>query len=561
MVLERIVNNEILALVEDHYSRYSSPLHIVYEAPTGYGKTSLAPHIASVVDENGLSTGYIHVLPMRSMVRKIYEELRRGGRKSSVCYQAGGLLLPGKNPFLSCSTNITTFDSFMLNLVRVGVGEASSHYEAARSMIFTSTIVYDEAHLYGGDPGNPEEDLYTSFLVSLEAMVYARSPTIVMTATLPEQLAERIYDTLVLGSSKDGSKVLWVRYGRSVKAKNISHSITCVDKEYDKLVENVEWTTVITRDDLASIARSIAEEALTGEKILVVLNKPARAARIYDHLINSGLKPLLLHGRMKYGEREELEKKISEAEILVATQVVEAGINVSYDTLYTDLAPISNLIQRAGRVNRWFTRDKSRVVLISDREAYENIYPEDIVANTLDTIKYYLEKGRLNWRSPYTTYELIERTYRGRRVSITGVIDLKYFVMASSIGKKELHRDLYMKCLGLKGFVRNSILIPLVHLGRDKDYDIQEIYRNTIPVSFPWVLSKRKQLFTEKTVALLLKQDRSGELMVEEESVNTTDTNVLKKEVCKYICYPGRGVFLGLVIRDDAYRDWRGLLV
>jgi len=563
--LERIVNSEILSLVEDHYSRSSSPLHIIYEAPTGYGKTSLAPLIALEISESEVSTGYIHVLPMRSMVRKIYEELveRIGGK--SICYQASGLFLPGKNPFLSCSANISTFDSFMLNLSRVGVGKASSHYEVARSMIFTSTVVYDEAHLYGGDPGSPEEGLYTSFLVSVEAMALARSPVVVLTATLPRSLAETIYDILLRrGGGRVGSKVLWLRYGIDVKAENIDRKIAYVDKDYDKLVGSVKWDTIVAREGLDGVCRRIVEDFQTGMKVLVVANKPARATRIYECLISSGLKPLLLHGRMKYGEREELERKIGESEILVATQVVEAGVNVSYDVLYTDVAPISNLIQRAGRINRWFKEERGKVVLIDDREAYNKIYPEEIVTATLDAVKRQLKMGKLNWRSPYTTYRLIEEVYGEKRISTSthDTIFLKYAVRAFFADAKHVSSKLFKRCLSLKGFVRSSILIPLVHMSMDHGHDVYKIYWNTIPASFSWVLDKRKQLFHEKTVALVLKQDRSGGIVIEEEPVDTASTDELKKQVCRYMCYQWKkGVFLGLLVKDEAYRDWRGLLV
>ena len=100
--MNRVVNEEILFLLDRYYREKDRPLHIIYEAPTGYGKTSLAPQIASHVKEAGLSTSYIHVLPMRSMVRKIYEDLSEKLSSKTICYQAGGLFLAGKNPFLSC---------------------------------------------------------------------------------------------------------------------------------------------------------------------------------------------------------------------------------------------------------------------------------------------------------------------------------------------------------------------------------------------------------------------------------------------------------------------------
>ncbi len=564
--MKRVVNEEILVFTDKYYQQKDKPLHIIYEAPTGYGKTSLAPQLASIVEEAGLSTSYIHILPMRSMVRKIYEEVATKINKTT-CYQAGGLFLAGKNPFLACNANIVTFDSYMLNLIRVGVEEVARHYESARTMIFTSTIIYDEAHLYGGDPGNPEESLYTSFLVSLETVALANSPVIVMTATLPKTLAYRIYEELTRISRINGSTVLWIRYGKAIKSDNINSGIKYIDREYDNLVNNVKWYTEITRDPgLNNICNTIIEEASTGKKILVIMNKPVRAVKIYECLSQKGLKPLLIHGRMKYGEREELEKRINESNILVATQVVEAGINVDYDVLYTDIAPISNLIQRAGRVNRWFNKPEGKVVIIYDKESYDNIYPDNIVVTTLNTIKKRVDKRKnsINWRSPYTCYELIEEVYQKQAIQpiYSSIIDLEVLARTSYADRKTVYRTIASYCYRLENPIRGSLLIPLIHLTDDMDkYELYRVYENTIPASFSWIITNRKQLFPDKIKALILKYDKeSGETIITEEPIGST-VDDLKNKVCRYISWPKRELFLGLIVKAEAYVEKRGLLV
>src|SRR5207244_7001198 len=72
----------------------------------------------------------------------------------------------------------------------------------------------------------------------------------------------------------------------------------------------------------------------------------------------------LLHSRFAGEDRTRKEialmakvpndnKRIREAgTVLVATQVVEVSLDVDFDVLFTDPAPVEPLIQRFGRVNR-----------------------------------------------------------------------------------------------------------------------------------------------------------------------------------------------------------------
>ena len=68
---------------------------------------------------------------------------------------------------------------------------------------------------------------------------------------------------------------------------------------------------------------------------------------------------MLIHSRFKRGRRSELEhilksdfNKSTHACIAVSTQVVEVSLDISFDLMITDCAPIDALIQRFGRINR-----------------------------------------------------------------------------------------------------------------------------------------------------------------------------------------------------------------
>jgi len=49
--------------------------------------------------------------------------------------------------------------------------------------------------------------------------------------------------------------------------------------------------------------------------------------------------------------------------ITVSTQLIEAGVDISFDHVYRDLAPIDSIVQAAGRCNRSFEREQGRVIV------------------------------------------------------------------------------------------------------------------------------------------------------------------------------------------------------
>jgi CRISPR-associated endonuclease Cas3-HD len=83
---------------------------------------------------------------------------------------------------------------------------------------------------------------------------------------------------------------------------------------------------------------------------------------------------------------------------LVSTQLVEAGVDISFDEVYRDLAPISSVVQAAGRCNRSYEGEKGSVNLVymnsttegADPPA-EKIYQKGyrLLSPTFDTIKYF----------------------------------------------------------------------------------------------------------------------------------------------------------------------------
>lgn len=94
---------------------------------------------------------------------------------------------------------------------------------------------------------------------------------------------------------------------------------------------------------------------------LVIVNTVDRAKRLYELLKKQGslaqVPIKLIHSRFRPLEREQwgqfLGQKDSTRRILISTQVVEAGVDLSAHELYTELAPWASLVQRFGRCARY----------------------------------------------------------------------------------------------------------------------------------------------------------------------------------------------------------------
>jgi CRISPR-associated endonuclease/helicase Cas3 len=113
--------------------------------------------------------------------------------------------------------------------------------------------------------------------------------------------------------------------------------------------------------DPKQLAASIVELHESGTLTLVIVNTVKRAQGIFDALKRSrpSADVMLVHSRFRSLERAERNEALSTTapsggpgRIVVATQAIEAGVDISARTLITELAPWTSLVQRFGRCNR-----------------------------------------------------------------------------------------------------------------------------------------------------------------------------------------------------------------
>ncbi|MGC8815467.1 MAG: CRISPR-associated helicase Cas3', partial [bacterium] len=138
------------------------------------------------------------------------------------------------------------------------------------------------------------------------------------------------------------------------------------------------------------------------KKILIICNTVSKAQEIYYKLIqNEKIKKevnniILLHSRFIKLDRVKKEEIILNKDfqgILVSTQVVEVSLDIDFDILFTELAPLDVIIQRAGRILRKYkfnldkTIDTENIIIFAQNPSGKGvIYETELLNNTLDIL-------------------------------------------------------------------------------------------------------------------------------------------------------------------------------
>ena len=130
-------------------------------------------------------------------------------------------------------------------------------------------------------------------------------------------------------------------------------------------------------------AAFVAAQHRAGTLTLVVANTVRRAVEIRRELEGKTEADVrLLHSRFRAADRKEHADAVfsglpAAGRIVVATQVIEAGLDLDASLMVSDLAPYANMVQRFGRVNRRGVQDGCRIYwvdrpLTAKRKAWAN---------------------------------------------------------------------------------------------------------------------------------------------------------------------------------------------
>lgn len=191
-------------------------------------------------------------------------------------------------------------------------------------------VILDEIHTYSSET-------QAIVLKIIEILKSINCKIHVGTATMPTVLYDKILH--LLGGKNEVYEILLPDEILKTFNRHIIHKVE-------------QW------DDCTEIIQKAVDEK---QKILIVCNQVKRSQQTYEYIGETypNVSKMLIHSRFKRGDRSLLEKQLkdefnrmTDACIVVSTQVVEVSLDISFDLMITESAPIDAMIQRFGRINR-----------------------------------------------------------------------------------------------------------------------------------------------------------------------------------------------------------------
>lgn len=309
--------------------------HTLLVAPTGAGKTEFMLRRCK---------GRIfYVLPFQASINAMFERLKNAYATDYPdldirLLHASSRLTAKKNdlseeeitlqPFIGASIKVLT--PYQLAGTVVGCGA----FESLLLDLKGSDVILDEIHTYGGVSQALTLEL-VRLLTHLDCRVH------IGTATMPTDLFNQI---------------------KALLRPENTYEVRLCDAEL-KTYDRHRVHKVADEADVYTIVR---EAVANNEKVLIVCNTVKRAQETFGKLEEdfSDVKKMLIHSRFRRQDRSDKETELkavfnnfNQACIIVATQVVEVSLDISFDRMITDAAPLDALIQRFGRINRRRTEE------------------------------------------------------------------------------------------------------------------------------------------------------------------------------------------------------------
>ncbi|MHB9301895.1 CRISPR-associated helicase Cas3' [Thermofilum pendens] len=584
---DRAVIERALEYVERTPPRELAKKSIVLSVPTGYGKSKSAPVFAEALYERGLSFNLVHVLPLRAIVEDLYtctylksledllgisihckkdpprrtrEAVRRlaeayGDVRSAVAYQMGDYLLSEvggkKSPLFDALQIVTTFDSYSYTFLRIPLTEIfgyRKHYAIPRARLLTSLTVLDEAHVAlseGEDLSSPLRSFLDTVLwYNAEASV----PTLVASATLNAEMKKAI-------SGATGNRAVF--FELCAREENSNNRVCVRDEEYEGKALGIKWVTGVIADE--AITKKVVEEAETGRETLVVLDSVRRAYEVYEELRSVLGDAVLVHGKLSRKDRRVALDKAPSAKVVVATSVIEAGVDLSKSTLVTDARSPLSVVQRTGRVCRdneagEGCRDgEARVYIVKSKRS-----DGDLLAK--------LEGCRtIHWRLPYDAGDA--KGYSGLlEVSGVAVPDVHSLgVMRGAVSKMFIESDALNMLLKEENYslIKHAVLTQVLVKPLERvleEEGIPGIVENSLTVELDYLEGFADRV--RRFVVVGASEHEVRPVFVREDT-----TNLLRPKNYAQAVIEGfnnlkamKPVFVGFELAEGAYRDGIGLL-
>ncbi len=323
----------------------------VVEAPTGYGKSTISATVALYSIEEELKS--IIAFPLRTLLEDQYGKFRKIVSERSLGKR---YMHEPDSRYLIKPVTLTTVDTLSMTLFGIppedlekvfkrylwdGTGSLG-HYLFSWASVVLSNVVLDEVHLMADSTKS------LSFLIALMRIcIDFDQRLILMSATIPDSLKSLILNYI--------PRVEFIEFRNDLDPKFCEERMS---KDYEIVLEEV------SHDKYDRILNWIDEND-EHRRVIVVFNTVADAIEFYNLVRDRNA--ILLHSRFSERDREKRIRKLRDIRdqdeyLIVSTQVIEAGVDVSSDLFITELAPANSLVQRLGRFLRYDER-KGRVIV------------------------------------------------------------------------------------------------------------------------------------------------------------------------------------------------------
>ncbi len=346
------------------------------EDATGAGKTEAALILAARMMAAGKASGFFFALPTmatsnamlarlesivprlfegkpslglthgRANLNQIFRSIRgRDGSDPGVEVSCGPWLADDRRRILLTDVGVGTIDQALMSVL-------PTRFNTLRLKALSERIlIVDEAHEFG-----PYMETQLQRLLKFQAKLGGSA--IVMTATLPLDMRDRYTTAFQQGLGMRRPAAIEGRaypalnlIGREVRGCNPDPvPATCRDVAIRRL-----------SDEQAAL-QLLQQAAEQGAACAWVRNAVDSAISAVSALRSEGIHTDLLHARFAVADRLRHERSLQnrfgrngqdrEGRVLVATQVVEASLDLDFDLMISDLAPVGSLVQRAGRLWR-----------------------------------------------------------------------------------------------------------------------------------------------------------------------------------------------------------------
>jgi CRISPR-associated endonuclease/helicase Cas3 len=440
---------------------------VIVEAPTGVGKTEaalyLADHWVRVLQQRGAYVAMPTMATSNQMFKRVREILARRYPGTILNYHllhGNALLLDedilprlskigakeekqGTVAALSWFTKskrgllapfaVGTVDQTLLSILQ------TPHFFVRLLGLSHKTVIFDEVHAYD----TYMEELFFLLLRWLRAV---NASVVILSATLPQVTRRKI---IAAYTGIQESEIVFPANARypSVTWSTGGQPQVILLPQRDK--ERREIILESVARDPSNIAERLVALLAKGGCAAVLCNTVERARQVFEMLYhnpeirklvaNPEENLLLFHARFPLQWRMEVEGKIKSrfekpaqgqpagprpTTIVVATQVIEQSLDLDFDVMVSDLAPVDLIIQRVGRLHRHNERDPHRPaplraprLLLAMPEVETNGLPvfergdAYIYSRYLLLRSYLALRGRPELVTPCDTEMLIESVY------------------------------------------------------------------------------------------------------------------------------------------------------